>query len=112
MKLLCLDTATKVGWAAGETADRPTFGCHELPKVGRGCGPLSQAYDEFLTTLIYGEKPDLVLFEKPIIGFAAKGNEMGRYKMTGLAFKTEDVCHREGVKRCEWVNIATLKNRS
>ena len=109
MQILGLDISTNCGWAAGDSADGPTFGTHVLPKVGRGVGLLSASYETWLTGKIQKHRPDLVMMEAPLPRDGPRTNFMTRYKLMGLCWETEKVCHVEQVKLCQWVPISTLK---
>lgn len=109
MKLLTLDTApTSVGWAAGETSARPTFGTKTFPSCGKKCGRLSRAYGDWLYDKIMSVEPDLVLYEQPLLFPGARMKPIDHFKTLGMGWKTEDVCEAVRVD-CDWVPVATLK---
>lgn len=80
----------------------PAFGTHRLPSTGDDIGSFAVAYEAWLGEQIETHRPELVIFEAPIL--PQKTQLMTVRKLTGLAYDTERQCRvarvmcREGRK--------------
>lgn len=99
MRLLAIDPATrKVGWAAGDTAARPSYAVRTFPQTGRDLGRLSRMYGDWLVHMIREYDIECVVSEEPILYVSRKKTQaIVHYKLVGLGFKTADVCSALGV---------------
>lgn len=90
-KTLALDLATVTGFALGDLSGIQVSGSRRLPKTGDDLGYFAHAFRAWLTTGLQRHKPDLVVYEQPIM----RGDQtmlITCRKLYGLAWQTELTC--------------------
>lgn len=107
MKLLALDLATRVGWACGAPNENVRFGTHVLPSTGGEIGPFADAFGQWLRSKIESEKPELIVFEAPILTSGLTAIATAR-KLMGLAYHTELIAFDHQLRVRE-SNLMTVK---
>jgi crossover junction endodeoxyribonuclease RuvC len=97
--ILSLDLATRIGFCVGAPGAMPVFGEHQLPSTAENIGAFACAYEDWLAARLAADKPELVIFEAPIL--PQKTQLMTVRKLTGLAFETERLCTRAHIRCLE-----------
>lgn len=100
--LLCLDLATRVGWAHGRVGERPVWGANDLGR-GRSNGEVLSAYISWLCARLDALQPEVVAFESPYMPaansrFSAPANALTIRRLYSLAGFTEAICHRRRLR--------------
>lgn len=91
MKILALDLATKLGFALGDRSGVILSGSRRLPKTAEDLGRFGRAYRDWLTIGLNRHKPELVVYEQPMLRGGSTNMNTLR-KLYGLAFMTETIC--------------------
>lgn len=120
--ILAYDIATTTGWCAGGGAETPAVGHVRLPS-GKGKDDLATPFDfwdRWLARHIEEWKPDLVVFEAPLLprpsvdpntGKVAQNTTMATVKrLSALQVFVELHCHRRNIP-CYEVAGPTIKKR-
>lgn len=108
MKILALDISkSSTGGAIGDGSGPPrTFRGSFSGAPTRG--HVGEAFREWLSDLVVIEKPDLLVFEAPLVNFGgARSPEVPRL-MLGLSMVTEMICARRSI-RCEQVMVQSWR---
>ena len=108
MRILALDLATKVGWAAGPADSGPEYGTHKFPSVGREFGRVMGLYSDWLMFMIDHHQPDQVIYEKPITTIHGNSRLETMCLLIGLGMMTEYICFKSFAS-VSWVNNSTVK---
>lgn len=95
--ILAIDCATQTGLGVGPVGGIPKCSSHRIGSVGCSIGAFGHAYDEWLSALIAVHRPAVLAFEAPILTAGKTPLDMAR-KLMGLAFLTETIAHRMGVR--------------
>jgi hypothetical protein len=90
-KTLALDLATCTGFALGDRSGVILCGSRRLPKTGDDVGAFGRAFRDWLTIGLGRHKPELVVFEQPMLR-GADTNLNTLRKLYGLAMMVELVC--------------------
>lgn len=107
---LCLDLATKTGWAFGRAGAQPLSGTFGLPGGNECLGVFAAEFVSWLTKKVRALKPSEIVFEAPILPRAKLNRdgeiEMGTTlatvrKLHGLCILTEFVAEAEGIASSE-----------
>lgn len=107
MKILCLDLSSHTGWAVAEPDGELRFGTKHLPLGGDEIGPFALAFDLWLRDMIALEKPQMIVFEAPIVR-AGKTSIVTARKLLGLAYHVELICRDLSIA-CREANLMTVK---
>lgn len=108
MTVLALDLATiRCGWCVGDGATVPAAGCWVFPHVGDDLGALAVAYEDHLIQAIEMHRPELVVYEAPIL-VASRDRLIVIRKLYGLGWETERVCTRRGIV-CREAGLRRIK---
>jgi hypothetical protein len=91
MKTLALDLATNIGFALGDRSGVILSGSRRLPKTGDDVGRFGRAFRDWLIIGLQRHKPELVVFEQPMLR-GADTNLNTLRKLYGLAMLVELVC--------------------
>ena len=111
--LLCLDLATLTGFChgAGDTGELPTIGSYRLPSTGDDLGRFLRTYRTWLTELLAGVEPELVVYESPVLHNST--SLITVRKLNGLCGVTELVVgdlnadyRRQGVAEIELAEVS------
>lgn len=109
MRLLALDLATRLGWAHGSTrGGDPISGVHQLPKTGDDVGQFIAAYSRWLSSMVEETKPELIVFEEPMVNTAGRSPIKTTLKLMGLCSETERFGFVRGIKYAQ-VHAGTWK---
>lgn len=96
-KILALDLATiRTGYCVGDGRSTPVCGAWIFPHVADDLGALALAYEDYLTAIMDAHRPDLVVYESPIL-VGSRDRLIVVRKLYGLGWGTELVCARRGV---------------
>lgn len=95
MQILCLDLASRLGWAARDAAGRVTWGAHKLPDTGDDIGWFIHAYDVWLCDMLTLHASTHVVYEAPWVG--EKTSQAVARKLMCLAGFTAYRCRRRRV---------------
>lgn len=106
MRLLALDLATRIGWAARDEAGRVSWGAFRLPDVGDDIGRFLSAYDVWLCDMVTLHGPERCVYEAPYVGSATA--QMTALKLMNLAGFTQYRCARRRVA-CRPRNNASVR---
>ncbi len=90
--ILCLDLATKTGWACWGPRRSLAHGVWDLPRTGDDVAAFIIAFRNALTMTLRDSDVGSVVFEAPIIHSTKPGNITTQTKLIGLAVMTEVVC--------------------
>lgn len=105
--ILALDLATATGWCAGPPdAGVPLFGTHILPSTGDDIGAFGIAFEGWLAPTLRDVAPEVVAYEAPSLFAVTQPATV--IKLNGLAYDTEKLCARAGI-RCFQANPSRLK---
>jgi Holliday junction resolvasome RuvABC endonuclease subunit len=97
MRVLALDIATNVGWAAGDgTKYYTVYGSHSFWSAERDHGALSYRFCLWLADKITEWQPDLVAIER---GFFRGPMS---YHLTGLVWDANRTAYTRGIPRVEY----------
>jgi crossover junction endodeoxyribonuclease RuvC len=105
--ILALDLATQLGFCWGVGDRLPTVGHVCLPSTGNEVGPFLCAYEDWLNGMLDERKPDLVIFESPVL--PRKTTVTTTRKLQGLSGVTEMLCHHRQTD-CREVSIQRIKH--
>lgn len=95
--ILALDLATiRCGFCVGDGLSIPMAGAWVFPHCGDDLGALGLAYENSLIATIERHKPDLVLYEAPIM-VGSRDKLIVVRKLYGLGWGTELVCARYAI---------------
>lgn len=103
MKLLALDIATIVGFAAGEVGAQPIYGHFDLKPAGEWPGRVFSNYRRWLSRQIDVLSPTRVFAEDQ---FHARSMVVAR-RLLGLRAITEMLCDERDLP-LRWVGVSTL----
>ena len=91
MRILALDLSKKgTGVAIGDASEPPRSFVASFSGATRG--HVGASFAKWLRDLLIVEKPDLVVFEAPLMRAAAKGSADSMRLLIGLSFQTEVMC--------------------
>ncbi len=96
MRILALDISkVGTGCAIGSADEPPRSFVAAFNGATRG--HVGAQYAKWLRDLLIVEKPDLVVYEAPLMRAAAKGSAEAMRLLIGLAFQTEVICAIRGI---------------
>lgn len=107
MKLAAFDIATRTGWCCGGGESIPRHGSRHFPQfkdLGPGAGFF--AFEQWVADLIANLKPDVVVFEAPIL--AGKTQIATTRRLQGMAAIVEKVAY-EADCRCFEATLSSVK---
>lgn len=87
MRFLCLDLATKTGWALGSPGQRPTLGVHDMARAGDHVGRFLNCHKSWMTAALESGTITHVFFELPVL--ARVSNIKTLTKLYGLSGVTQ-----------------------
>jgi Holliday junction resolvasome RuvABC endonuclease subunit len=103
------------GWCAGDGAAVPLANAFLLPKCEEDIGEMLCRLDEEIAALIEWHKPDLVIFEAPILpsggnrkGQTVMGKTIVRRKLMNLSGHVEFMCKTRKIE-CKEVEVRQIK---
>lgn len=105
MKVLALDVATTTGVAIGDGTEPPQS--FKVSFKGSCRGAIGDEFRKWLRPYVIGEKPDLIVFEAPLVQKKDQGANTPRLLM-GMAMVVEMVAASR-FTRCEDVNVDTWR---
>lgn len=86
MRTLALDLATTTGFALGDTTGIIVSGSRRFPSYGDEIGRFAFAYRSWLKAGLRRHKPEMLVYEQPILGHTALYTAR---KLYGMAWETE-----------------------
>jgi len=89
MQTLALDLATHTGFALGDQTGIIVSGSRRFPSYGEEIGRFAFAYRSWLKAGLRRHKPEMVVYEQPILGHTALYTAR---KLYGMAWETELAC--------------------
>jgi len=95
MRILALDLATHMGWAAGSLTKVEASGSRTLPKTDDRIGEFLCAYRGWLVSFCQQRQFTNIVFEAPILG--DNTSIIAKRKLFGLANVTEMIAHDLGI---------------
>lgn len=106
MRLLTLDLATNIGWAARSDSGRISHGVYRLPSTGKNVGAFLDKFDLWLSDMVTTHQPQRLLYETPWVG--PQTSQDTARKLLCLGGFTEFICHRREVD-CWEANNASVR---
>jgi len=104
VRLLCLDLATKTGWATDTLSGMQDFS----PRRGDSSGMRFIRFHAWLREMLSSVKPELVVYEQPILNQRKSGNAHAAEIAFGMAAILQTECESRGLQYCG-INVAELK---
>lgn len=103
-RILAIDSGYTTGFCInGINAETTITGTKDFNQLKHDFGALGQAYNNFLSDIIYTYEPNVLSIERPF--FRGKCS----YTLNGLAFVTHMIAHNHGLQRFEFSPLAVKK---
>lgn len=109
--ILCLDLATRMGWACGVPGGTPRSGSVRLAPPGSDHGMIAAGFIKWLHDFNALEHPRAVFFEAPLNPFVMGGrsNFETVQVLLGLPFALRGVCSLLAIPRVEAAAISDIR---